>query len=105
HDVVGAGPQMLAQPVGDVVGGAVGDQGVDELVAAGPGEVGVGETHPLPVAHVVRKGEVVVRFGHDLAGNRAGLVDGGGLHDLVFGQQHCVRPDDLAGLCGVLGCG
>jgi hypothetical protein len=35
HDVVGAGAQVLAQPVGDVVGGAVGDQGVDELVTAG----------------------------------------------------------------------
>src|SRR5712675_604443 len=35
HDMVGAGPQMLVQALGDVVGGAVGDQGLDEFVAAG----------------------------------------------------------------------
>src|SRR6202035_5685068 len=61
HDMMCRWPQRLLKAVGDVVGGAVGDQGVDELVAAGRGEVGVGETQPLEVVHVVREVAVVVR--------------------------------------------
>src|SRR6202007_3226282 len=56
RNMIGSGPQMLTQAVGNVVGGAVGDQGVDELVAAGRGEVGVGETQPLEVVYVVCQG-------------------------------------------------
>src|ERR1700741_919548 len=96
---------MRVQALGDVVGGAVGDHGVDELVATGAGEVGVGEAQPLPVAHIVRKGEVVVRVRHNLAGDRAGLAGVGGQHHLVLGQQQCLRPDDFAGLGGVFGGG
>ena len=102
--MVGAGPQMLAQAVGDVVGGAVGDQGVDELVAAGRGEVGVGETQPLEVVHVVREVEVVVRV-QNLAADRERLLGVGDRQHFVLGCQQCVGPDDFAGLCGVFGCG
>ena len=49
------------------------DQGVDELVAAGRGEVGVGETQPLEVVHVVREVEVVVRV-QNLAADRERLL-------------------------------
>jgi hypothetical protein len=99
---------MLAQAVGDVVRGAVGDQGFDELVAAGRGEVGVGETQSLEVVHIVRELEVVVCV-QNLAADRERLLGPmrvrGDRQHLVLGQQQCVGPEDFAGLCGVFRCG
>jgi hypothetical protein len=98
--MIGAGGQILAQPRGDVVRRAVSDHSVDEFVAAGPGDVCVGETQSLPIAHVVTQVEVAVQR---CAADGARLFGVGVAHHVVHGGQECVRPDDRASLCGVFG--
>src|ERR1700728_4428264 len=65
--MIGAGLQMLVEARGDLLGRAVGDDGVNQLVAAGFTDIGIGESEPQPVVHVVTQPEVEVdRFPADL---------------------------------------
>src|ERR1700685_2042386 len=56
--VIGAGLKMLVEARGDLLGRAVGDDGVNQLVAAGFTDIGIGESEPPPVVHVVAQAEV-----------------------------------------------
>jgi len=100
--MIGAGLQVFAQAFGDVLGGAVRDYRVDQLVAAGLAHVGFGEPQPQPVVHVVAQAQIVV---DDFASGRAGFVPVGGEHHLVFGRQKHRPADLLASLRRVFGCG
>src|ERR1700677_692905 len=56
--MIGAGLQMLVEARGDLLGRAAGDDGVNQLVAAGFTDIGIGESEPPPVVHVVTQPEV-----------------------------------------------
>ena len=58
--MVGPGVEMFPQPRRDGVGGAVGDDSVDEAVAAGTRQVFVSEAQSLPVVQVIGQVEVNV---------------------------------------------
>jgi hypothetical protein len=58
RNVVGAGVEMGADGLGDRIGRAVRDDGVDQAVAAAAGDVGLGEAEAQEVARVVRAGQV-----------------------------------------------
>ena len=53
--MIGARVEMLVQPCRYGIGSAIGDDRVDEAVAARLGDVVVGEAQPLPVVQVVRR--------------------------------------------------
>src|SRR5271168_5555802 len=79
--VIGAGLKMLVEARGDLLGRAVGDDSVNQLVAAGFTDIGIGEPEPPPVVHVVTQPEVEVGgFPADFTR----LVGVGGQHHLVF---------------------
>src|ERR1700682_1774859 len=82
--MVGAGLDVFVEPLGDVRGGAVRDDRVDQPVAAGLGHVLVGEAEPLPVVDVVAQIQIEA---DRLAANRARLVGVGGQHHFVLRRQ------------------
>ena len=96
--MVGAGLDVFVEPLGDVRGGAVRDDRVDQPVAAGLGHVLVGETEPLPVVHVVAQIQVEA---DRLAANRPRFVGVGGQHHLVLRRQKHRVADQFARLRGV----
>lgn len=54
RDMVGACKQVFVQPCRDRVWSAVGDHGVNQAVAARPGDFVVGEAQPFPVVQLLR---------------------------------------------------
>src|ERR1700752_1584162 len=56
--VIGAGLTMLVKSGSDLIGPAIGDDGVNQLVAAGFTEIVIGEPESPPVVHVVAQAEV-----------------------------------------------
>src|ERR1700733_8658339 len=58
--MIGAGLQMLVEARGDLLGRAVGDDGVNQLVTAGFTDIVIGEPEPAPVVHVVAQAEVEI---------------------------------------------
>src|SRR6202034_4129727 len=51
--VIGAGLKMLVEARGDLLGRAVRNDGVNQLVAAGFTDISIGEPEPPPVVHIV----------------------------------------------------
>ncbi len=100
--MVGACKQVFVQPCRDRVWSAVGDHGVNQAVAARPGDFVVGEAQPFPVVAVVSQVEVHIER---LASHRTGPCRVGGQHHLVFGRQERRRTNQLTGPCRVFGCG
>jgi hypothetical protein len=91
---------VLLEAFGDLFCGAVGDHGIDELVAAGFGDVFVAETLAFPAVEVVIQAQVGV---DGSATQLASMIDVGGENDLVLGRQEGRGPQQFSGMAYVLG--
>src|ERR1700712_4239796 len=100
--MVCTGSQVLVEPGGDRRRSAVGDESVDQCVAAGLGDIGVGETESAPVVGVVRQVQVDLQR---LAADGPGALRVGGEHRFVLGCEKRVGADQLARAGGGFGGG
>jgi hypothetical protein len=86
--VVGAGGQVFVEALVDPFRGSVGDQSVDEWIAAGTGDIGFGESMADQVAGVVAQAQVGMLYRG--AANPEALFEVLSEHHLVFGCKKYV---------------